>query len=91
MSLRAPRRIRDPREAEQIERVEQIERMIAETRRSSEYQQQLDWYRAYHGMDIEALSKRPGFNDGFRAGLLYAQCEAETATAPDRPIGEANV
>lgn len=61
---------------------EQIGRMIEETRNSPEYQRQRAWYWAYHGIDIEAASGQPGFNMGFRAGMLYAQCEKETGTAP---------
>lgn len=60
--------------------LEIIERMITETRRSPEYQQQLLWYQVYYGIDLEAAMKQPDFNDGFRAGLLYAQCERETGT-----------
>jgi len=53
--------------------MERIEKMIEETRRSPEYLRQRDWYLAYHGIDIEAASTQPGFNLGFRAGMLYAQ------------------
>lgn len=66
--------------------VERIEKMIEETRRSPEYQRQRDWYLVYHGIDIEAAGKQPGFNLGFHAGLLYAQCEKETGTAPSMEV-----
>ena len=62
--------------------VERIHDLTEETRRSPEYQRQRDWYQAYHGIDLDTASRQPGFSLGLRVGLLYAQCERETGTAP---------
>jgi hypothetical protein len=63
----------------------EIQQMADGVRRSPAYRRQVDWYRAYHNVDIEQLLSRPGAFEVFRAGMLYDQCERACAERPHEP------
>lgn len=59
------------------ETIARIEGLIDETRRSTEYQRERNWYRAHHAIDTDEVLSTPEGRLGFHAGMLYARCQQE--------------
>lgn len=60
--------------------IARIEGLIDQTRCSTEYQRERDWYRAHHAVDIGEVLSTPEGRLGFHAGILYARCQQECGT-----------